>query len=308
MFSKRPRPAPLGPVPGRPLRVPLRVLRALAGRHLPPHLRLGLLQGRGLVSARSPRNLLQKLVRLLHAHRRLHLSVEAHCGLEARYHMPLPGQALEYTKMRALAVVEALHEAAAAIDMPLPEGRVSHVAWGCFMPLKWAFGSDNYSRRQAADPAGASSKTSSAASGDKAWGTPTKPRHPSSKHLCRKTAWFKSTTKNMLFDLWGRPMRSQKRFFARWYVNVEGVRRQARTVAPGRAFKIHASTRGNGDGSEPSASAAGRGAIGDAITSEGVTTSCAPSKRVGAATGTTSDASGSASSVARRPSPTALVT
>ena len=98
---------------------------------------------------------LEKLVRLLHAHRRLHLSVEAHCGLEARYHMPLPGQALEYTKMRALAVVEALHEAAAAIDMPLPDGRVSHVAWGCFMPLKWAFGSDSYSRRQAADPAGA---------------------------------------------------------------------------------------------------------------------------------------------------------
>ena len=98
---------------------------------------------------------LKKLVRLLHAHRRLHLSVEAHCGLEARYHMPLPGQALEYTKMRALAVVEALHEAAASIGAPLPDGRVSHVAWGCFMPLKWAFGSDNYSRRQAADPAGA---------------------------------------------------------------------------------------------------------------------------------------------------------
>ena len=98
---------------------------------------------------------LKKLVRLLHAHRRLHLSVEAHCGLEARYHMPLPGQALEYTKMRALAVVEALHEAAASIGAPLPDGRVSHVAWGCFMPLKWAFGSDQYSRRQAGDPAGA---------------------------------------------------------------------------------------------------------------------------------------------------------
>ena len=108
----------------------------------------------------------------------------------------------------------------------------------------------------------------------------------------------------MLFDLWGRPMRSQKRFFARWYVNVEGVRRQARTVAPGRAFKIHASTRGKGDGREPSASAAGLAGGGDASISEGVTTSCAPSRRDGAATGTTSDASGNASSDARRPSPT----
>ena len=111
---------------------------------------------------------------------------------------------------------------------------------------------------------------------------------PSSKHLCRKRPGSGSTTnEKMLFDLWGRPMRSQKRFFARWYVNVEGVRRQARTVAPGRAFQIHASTRGNGDGSEPSASAVARGG-GDASISEGVTTSCAPSKRDGAATGTTS--------------------
>ena len=35
-------------------------------------------------------------------------------------------------------------------------------------------------------------------------------RHASSKHLCRKTAW--SSTAKMLFALWGRWMRSQKRF------------------------------------------------------------------------------------------------
>ena len=60
-----------------------------------------------------------------------------------------------------------------------------------------------------------------------------------------------------------------------------GVRRQARTVAPGRAARMHASTRGKGDGNEPSASAAGRGVArgGDAITSEGVTPSGEPSKR-----------------------------
>ena len=82
-------------------------------------------------------------------------------------------------------------------------------------------------------------------------------------------------------------MRSQKRVFARGEVSVCGVRRQARTVAPGRASKIHASTRGNGDGREPSAGAAGRGGKGDASISEGVTSSCEPSRRDGAATGTT---------------------
>lgn len=83
---------------------------------------------------------LRKLAVLLQKHRGLTLSIEAHCGLEARYAMPLPGQAREFTRNRAEAVKEALEEQAAKANVPLDEERVVVRAWGCSRPMVWCFG------------------------------------------------------------------------------------------------------------------------------------------------------------------------
>ena len=83
---------------------------------------------------------LRKLAVLLQKHTSLTLSIEAHCGLEARYAMPLPGQAREFTRNRAEAVKEALEEQAAKANVPLDEERVVVRAWGCSRPMVWCFG------------------------------------------------------------------------------------------------------------------------------------------------------------------------
>jgi len=84
---------------------------------------------------------LRKIATLLSRHQSLSLSIEAHCGLEAR--LNLPGQAREYTRRRAEAVRKALMREAAAVGAEL-EGRVVIKAWGCSRPLVWAFIDDIY--------------------------------------------------------------------------------------------------------------------------------------------------------------------
>jgi len=86
---------------------------------------------------------LRKIATLLSRHQSLSLSIEAHCGLEARLNLPLPGQAREYTRRRAEAVRKALMREAAAVGAEL-EGRVVIKAWGCSRPLVWAFIDDIY--------------------------------------------------------------------------------------------------------------------------------------------------------------------
>mmetsp|Transcript_33951 Transcript_33951/g.56143 ORF Transcript_33951/g.56143 Transcript_33951/m.56143 type:complete len:308 (+) Transcript_33951:94-1017(+) len=83
---------------------------------------------------------LRSLARALDRHQSLHLSIEAHCGLEARYAMPLPGQAREFTRCRAEAVRQALVNEAMEAGVPLNEGRILTKAWGCSRPLVWCFG------------------------------------------------------------------------------------------------------------------------------------------------------------------------
>ena len=62
--------------------------------------------------ASSARPSLRKVAQLLERHKSLTLSIEAHCGLEARFAMPLPGQARSFTRDRADAVRNTLlHEA-----------------------------------------------------------------------------------------------------------------------------------------------------------------------------------------------------
>ena len=81
-----------------------------------------------------------KLAHILARHSSLRLSIEAHCGLEARVAMPIAGQAREFTQSRADAVRVALVEQAAAADVPLDEERLQIRAWGCSRPIAWAFG------------------------------------------------------------------------------------------------------------------------------------------------------------------------
>ena len=108
---------------------------------------------------------LRRSAQLLERHKTLELSIEAHCGLEARYAMPLPGQAREFTRGRAEAVYDALRQQ--AIEMrntdpatgislagpnpsPCARGsrspeesflnRVTIRAWGCSRPLVWCYG------------------------------------------------------------------------------------------------------------------------------------------------------------------------
>ena len=83
---------------------------------------------------------LQKVARLLSRHKSLSVSIDAHCGLEARYAMPLPGQAREFTRDRGEAVREALVQQAVAAGVQLDESRVQVRAWGCSRPLHWCFG------------------------------------------------------------------------------------------------------------------------------------------------------------------------
>jgi hypothetical protein len=90
---------------------------------------------------------LTRLSSLLGRHPNLRLSIEAHCGLEARYAMPLPGQARDFTRSRAESVLDTLldlaraagHAADASGSLALAE-RVVTRAWGCSRPLVWCFG------------------------------------------------------------------------------------------------------------------------------------------------------------------------
>jgi len=82
---------------------------------------------------------LARIADLLSRHSSLVLMIEAHCGLEARFHMPLPGDARRFTKGRAQVVYSALAEVALRIGKPLEDGRVLTRAWGCSRPLEWAF-------------------------------------------------------------------------------------------------------------------------------------------------------------------------
>ena len=109
---------------------------------------------------------LRRLAQLLERHKTLELSIEAHCGLEARYAMPLPGQAREFTRGRAEAVYDALRQQ--AIEMRNTDPATGHLlsldqirrqlargsrspeesflnrvtirAWGCSRPLVWCYG------------------------------------------------------------------------------------------------------------------------------------------------------------------------
>ena len=84
---------------------------------------------------------LVKVAKILCRHTSLQLSVEAHCGLEARYAMPLPGQAREFTRVRADAVVNALVQQARLAGLGETfSSRVRVRAWGCARPRVWCFG------------------------------------------------------------------------------------------------------------------------------------------------------------------------
>ena len=83
---------------------------------------------------------LVRLAQLLHRHRNISISIEAHCGLEARFAMPLPSQARDFTRSRAEAVRRALVHQAVNAGCPLDETRVKTRAWGCSRPLVWCFG------------------------------------------------------------------------------------------------------------------------------------------------------------------------
>ena len=80
------------------------------------------------------------LARLLSKHSSLTLSIEAHCGLEAKFAMPLPGQARDFTRARAAAVRDALFEQSTRAGIELDAARVLVRAWGCSRPLVWCFG------------------------------------------------------------------------------------------------------------------------------------------------------------------------
>jgi len=82
---------------------------------------------------------LRRVARLLHKHPTLSLSIEAHCGLEARWHMPLAGQAQMYTRRRAEVVRDALMSEAAESGYSIDGARARTRAWGCSRPLVWAF-------------------------------------------------------------------------------------------------------------------------------------------------------------------------
>ena len=83
---------------------------------------------------------LERLALAMSRHPSLCISIEAHCGLEARFAMPLPEQARDFTRARADAVRSALVRQAADADVPLDESRIKTRAWGCSRPLVWCFG------------------------------------------------------------------------------------------------------------------------------------------------------------------------
>ena len=82
---------------------------------------------------------LQRLATLLHRHPAINLSIEAHCGLEAHFAMPMPGQARDFTRGRAEAVREALCEQASLCGRQIDPLRVRTRAWGCSRPLVWCY-------------------------------------------------------------------------------------------------------------------------------------------------------------------------
>ena len=82
---------------------------------------------------------LRKLATLLQRHTSLTLYIEAHCGLEAIYHLPAPGQARRYSEERAAAVRDALFEQAAKAKVQLDASRVVTRGWGCSRVTPAAF-------------------------------------------------------------------------------------------------------------------------------------------------------------------------
>jgi outer membrane protein OmpA-like peptidoglycan-associated protein len=80
---------------------------------------------------------LRRLAQMLARHPQLRLSIEGHCGLEARYHLLDARQARDYTRRRAEAVAHALQHEAAAVGLSL-HGRLVTRAWGYSRPLVWA--------------------------------------------------------------------------------------------------------------------------------------------------------------------------
>ena len=118
---------------------------------------------------------LRRLATLMNRHENLELSIEAHCGLEARYAMPLPGQAREFTRGRAEAVYEALRDEAVEAALATADGdldefircyanvasmvsdRVTVRAGGCSRPLVWCYGQQGMSER---DPGAAQNAAS----------------------------------------------------------------------------------------------------------------------------------------------------
>ena len=79
------------------------------------------------------------LAKILDNHPSLSVSIEAHCGLEGIYHMPLPGQAEMFTRGRVLAVRQALLEEASRSECHIRNDQIRLVAWGFQRPLFWAF-------------------------------------------------------------------------------------------------------------------------------------------------------------------------
>ena len=78
-----------------------------------------------------------------HAAVGLQLKIEAHCGLEARFHLPYPGQAQSFSAPRADSVARRLIDEAAAsgIELNVPQSIVT-TSFGFGRPLVWAFDPD----------------------------------------------------------------------------------------------------------------------------------------------------------------------
>lgn len=82
---------------------------------------------------------LSQVAKLLASNRSLQISIEAHCGLEGRFHMPIPQQAKIFTKGRAQALCSALFEEARSSNVTIERSQVRVVAWGYQRPLFYAF-------------------------------------------------------------------------------------------------------------------------------------------------------------------------
>jgi hypothetical protein len=77
-----------------------------------------------------------------HAAVGLKLKIEAHCGLEARFHLPYPGQAQDFSEPRAVSVARRLIDEAAASGIELSAQSIETTSFGFGRPLIWAFDPD----------------------------------------------------------------------------------------------------------------------------------------------------------------------